>query len=287
VTSEERVTPEGVKNVKENSTSNFSSNLFKISVILLCIISNLPLLWMLYASFKPAGEAFKLTTHFTLANYTELWKNFNFSTYFFNSVLISFLAAFLSTLFALSASYVFAKKDFPLKNILLGLFFASFAVPGLVFFIPQFLMVVKLKMYDTLWALFVPHLANVFGFFMLYQFVKKIPDDLIEAAYIDGATDFKIFSNIIIPLTFQASITVFLLNFTFHWANFLWQLVVLKPSSVWTTLPVAIAMTKGQYTTSWELITAASAMSIIPLFLLFILAQRFFIEGLTQGSIKG
>ncbi len=267
------------------------SNL-KWYLLLLFVIAfvNFPLIFMFIMAFSKTGFALKLDfsiNRWTFENFKIVWNQFKFSRYFVNSLLVAFTASLLSTLFAALSAYVFAKKEFKLKYILMAVILASFAIPGILYLIPQFLMIIKMHLYDTFLALVLPHLANTFGFMLFYGFISKLPNSLIEAAVIDGASECQIFRNVIMPLIWPIFITIFVLNFLFHWSNFIWQLVVLKPSSIWTTLPVGIASFRGQYGNYWELMMAASVFSVLPLLIMFIISQRVFIEGMTQGAIKG
>ena len=160
-------------------------------------------------------------------------------------------------------------------------------IPGMMFMVPQFFMICKMGLFGTKWAMFLPHLASVFGIFMLKQFMDTIPDSLLEAAQIDGASEWQVFRIVIIPLSLPIILTLFLLTFLSNWSNFLWQLIVTdfeNPLSV--TLPVGLALFRGQYTSELGLIMSASCFSIVPIAVLFLFAQRYFIEGMTAGAVK-
>jgi len=270
-----------------------------------------PFFWMLCTSFKPSGTELLINTKNpfdivpsepTISNFSKVLKldavsveravdpveaKKNFGTYFMNSMVVATLAAFLVTLFASMGGYVFAKKELPYKNQLFGLLMATMMIPGMMYMVPQFFMVCTMGLFGTKLAMFLPHLASVFGIFMLKQFMETIPSSLIEAARIDGASEWQIFRVVIIPLSMPIILTLFLLTFLFHWSNFLWQLIVTdfeNPLSV--TLPVGLALFRGQYTSDLGLIMSASCFSIVPIVVLFLFAQRYFIEGMTQGAVK-
>jgi len=214
-------------------------------------------------------------------------KKNNFSTYFVNSLLVATTAAFFVTLLSAMAAYVFSKKELPYKNALFGFLLATMMIPGLMFMVPQFFMICKMGLCGTKLAMFLPHLASVFGVFMLKQFMDTIPSSLLEAARIDGASEWQVFSVVIIPLAMPIILTLFLLTFLFHWSNFLWQLIVTdfaNPLSI--TLPVGLALFRGQYTSEIGQIMSASCFSIVPIAVLFLIAQKYFIEGMTQGAVK-
>ncbi|RKZ27203.1 carbohydrate ABC transporter permease [bacterium] len=248
-----------------------------------------PFLWMLSTSFKPNPEALSLRffpKHPTLENFKRIIRDYSFGRYFINSLIVATSAAFFATLFASLASYVFAKKEFPGKRVLFSLFLSSMMVPGLMFMIPQFAIVYRFGWMNTYRAMVVPHLANVFGLFLLTQYMKTLPDSLIEAARIDGASEFQIFLKIILPLSAPVIATVFLLTFQFHWNNFLWQLIVTTSEKMYT-VPVGLAMFRSAHEELYSLKMAASTLSIVPIAIIFLFTQRYFIEGLTRGAIKG
>ncbi len=246
-----------------------------------------PFLWMILTALKPQGTGltFQLTGPYTLANFREVLFQFRFGRFFLNSLLIASVSATVSTTFAALAAYAFAKGDFPLRNTLFALFLSSMMVPGLLFIVPQFLVVYKLRWLNTYQGMIVPHLANVFGLFLLTQFIRQVPDSLLESARMDGASEWHVFRSVIVPLSLPIIATVFLLNFQFHWSNFLWQLIVAQDESMYT-LPVGLAMFKGQHEELYTLEMAAASLSVIPIAVLFLFAQRYFIEGITQGAVK-
>lgn len=271
-----------------------------------------PFFWMLCTAFKPSGQELVINesnpfdivpTSPTLNNFRRVLKVDNkalamksvdpieskkhFGTYFMNSLLVSTTAAFLVTLFASMGAYVFSKKNLPYKQQIFKVLLMSMMIPGMMFMVPQFFMICKMGLFGTKWAMFLPHLASVFGIFMLKQFMDTIPDSLLEAAQIDGASEWQVFRIVIIPLSLPIILTLFLLTFLSNWSNFLWQLIVTdfeNPLSV--TLPVGLALFRGQYTSELGLIMSASCFSIVPIAVLFLFAQRYFIEGMTAGAVK-
>lgn len=273
-----------------------------------------PFFWMLATSFKPIGQELVIDASNplqivprepTLDNFKRVLKleetatngeagfvdpiekKKNFGTYFLNSLLVASTAAFLVTLFASMGGYAFSKKNFPYKNQLFMILLGTMMIPGMMFMVPQFFMICQMGLFGTKWAMFLPHLASVFGVFLLKQFMDTIPDSLIESAQIDGASEWQVFRVVIIPLSMPIILTLFLLTFLFHWSNFLWQLIVTNfenPLSI--TLPVGLALFRGQYTSELGLIMAASCFSIVPIAVLFLFAQRYFIDGMTQGAVK-
>jgi ABC-type glycerol-3-phosphate transport system permease component len=227
----------------------------------------------------------------------------NFARYFFNSFIVAFFAASLTTFICSFSGYVFAKKQFYGKDILFKLLLAGMMVPGMMFMVPQYALVYKIGSIEflnigkilsslqimgmnTYGAMVIPHLANVFGLFMIKQFMETIPTSLLEAAKIDGASESKIFYRIMVPVSAPIIMTLFLLTFIGQWSNFLWQLIISTSSNMYT-LPVGLAMFQGQYSSEWTKLMAASTITVVPIIILFIFAQRYFIEGMTKGAVKG
>jgi multiple sugar transport system permease protein len=234
-------------------------------------------------SFKEA-----LNDLYTYKNFIRVLINpdFPFAKFFMNSVVVAVGTAILTCILCLLAGYAFAKKQFYFKDKLFLILLGSMMVPGMIFMVPQFAIVNIFGWINSYQGLIVPHLANVFGLFLLTQYLKTIPDSLFEAARIDGANEFQVFRIIVIPLSLPIIVTLFLLTFVTQWTNFLWQLIVNTPDSPFRTLPVGLALFRGQYATEWEIMMAAACFSIIPITVMFLFAQKFFIEGMTQGAVK-
>lgn len=225
---------------------------------------------------------------YTLQNFRAVLYNrdFPFARFFFNSLVVATVSAFLTVILCTMGGYVFAKKKFFLKDTLFMLLLSSMMVPGMIFMIPQFTIVSNLGWMNSYQGMIVPHLANVFGLFLLKQHITTIPDSLFEAARIDGASELQVLRIIVFPLSLPVTTTLFLLTFVSQWSNFLWQLIINTADSPFRTLPVGLALFKGQYNIDWELLMAGACFSIIPIAILFLCAQRFFIAGLTQGAVK-
>lgn len=255
-----------------------------------------PFVWMLLTALKVEGKGL-LAFHFlpspgedlyTLENLQAVAFNedFPFLRYLGNSLLVATTASAATVFFCALAAYVFAKRNFPGREVLFWSFMGAMMIPGMMYMVPQFALVARFGWVNTLAGLVVPHLANVFGVFLLRQYMQTIPDSLVEAAEIDGASEWQIFARVIVPLSTPVLITLFLLTFVTQWNNFLWQLIVNTPDSPYITVPVGLALFRGQYTTDLEKIMAGSTFSILPLFALFLFAQRYLIEGLTAGAVK-
>ena len=241
-----------------------------------------------YSFLEPQNFWDGMKKIYTLKNFSKVLNNkdFPFGSFFLNSLIVSGGTALFTVILCTMAGYAFAKKNFFMKKQLFALLLSTMMIPGMIFMVPQFAIVNKLNWINSYQAMIVPHLANIFGLFLLRQYISTIPNSLFEAANIDGAGEWQIFKIIIIPLSMPIMVTLFLLTFVGQWGNFLWQLIVNTPDSVYRTLPVGMALFRGQYGQEWEMMMAGACFSIIPIAILFLLAQRVFIEGMTSGAIK-
>lgn len=275
----------------------WQTGVFYLVLILFALFALLPLFWMLVTALKTGGQALKMeflpadgdwSSMYTFSNFTDVLFNpdFPFIRFFLNSVVVASLSALISVSICTLAAYGFARKIFPFKEIIFGILLASMMVPGMIFMVPQFALITHFGWMDTLGALVIPHTANVFGLFLMRQSISRIPGSLFEAGQIDGAGDWQLLRLVVVPLTRPVIITLALLTFLSQWSNFLWQLIVNTPGSDWLTLPVGLALFKGQYAIAWEKLMAAASFSIIPIVILFLFLQRYIISGLTAGGVK-
>jgi ABC-type glycerol-3-phosphate transport system permease component len=225
---------------------------------------------------------------YTTSNFSEILfnKDFPFFRFFLNSLVVATLAGIITVCLCTTAGYSFAKKRFPGRDTIFYILLASMLVPGLIFVVPQFALVSKFGWINTYQGMVLPHVANVFGLFLMRQYIATIPDSLLEAARIDGANEWQVFRIAIVPVAMPIIITLFLITFVSQWSNFLWQFITNTPDSPLRTLPVGLNLFKGQYDIRWELIMAGACFSIIPVAIIFAAAQRYFIQGMTSGAVK-
>ena len=225
---------------------------------------------------------------YTLDNFRAIVANpdFNFARFFLNSLIVATSAAILTVLFTTMAGYAFAAKSFHFRDPLFNFLLASMLVPGMIYMVPQFSITLKLGWLNSYQGMVVPHLANVFGLFLLRQYIIQIPSDLFRAAEIDGASDMQVFFRIVTPVCLPIMLTLFLLVFVGQWSNFLWQLIVNTGDPSTMTLPVGLQQFRGQNATQWESIMAGACFSILPITVLFLALQRQFTQGLTAGAVK-
>ena len=250
-----------------------------------------PFVWMLLSSVKPEAEIRRVPPswwpeHFTLANYDELFSRLDFPRYFANSLIVAVLVTAGNLLFCSALGYALAKLRFPGQRVLFGLVLGTLMVPGMAVFVPQFVLVSNLNLVNSYAGLVLPFLAGPFGVFLMRQYLLSMPDELIEAARVDGAGEFRIFWRIILPLCRPALATLGILTFLTSWNNFLWPLVVATTEDKYT-LPVALALySVGQNRLNYGLALAGAVVVVMPVLIVFVLLQRHFMRGIATTGLK-
>lgn len=251
----------------------------------------MPFVWMLLGSVKTDGEILRDPSGFlpqepTLSNYATWFTDLNISTFFVNSLIVAVVTVLGNLLFCSMIGYALAKMEFAGKRLLFLLVMLTLMVPGVVTFVPLFVLVSKLGLLNTYPALILPFLTSPLGVFLMRQFMMGIPDSLIEAARIDGAGELRIFFRVVIPLCGPPLATLGILTFLGSWNNFLWPLVAAQSEQMYT-LPVALSLySTGENATNYGLLLAGSVLVIGPIVLLFVLLQRFFVQSVATAGIK-
>ena len=255
------------------------------------LVMVVPFLWMLLSSFKPEREIRQSPPTWwpadpTLDNYSTLLSRLDFPTYFTNSVIVALLTTAGNLLFCAAAGYALAKIRFAGRQLLFLLVLGTIMVPSIVTLVPLFVLVSNLNLVNTYGGLVLPFLAQAFGVFLMRQFMLSIPDDLLEAARIDGASELRIFWQIVLPLCRPALATLGILTFLASWNNFLWPLVVATTEDRYT-LPVALALYSiGQNRARYDLLLAGSVVIVVPVLIVFIVLQRHFVRGIATTGLK-
>lgn len=251
----------------------------------------MPFVWMLLGSVKTDGEILRDPSGFlpqepTLSNYATWFTDLNISTFFVNSLIVAVVTVLGNLLFCSMIGYALAKMEFAGKRLLFLLVMLTLMVPGVVTFVPLFVLVSKLGLLNTYPALILPFLTSPLGVFLMRQFMMGIPDSLIEAARIGGAGELRIFFRVVIPLCGPPLATLGILTFLGSWNNFLWPLVAAQSEQMYT-LPVALSLySTGENATNYGLLLAGSVLVIGPIVLLFVLLQRFFVQSVATAGIK-
>jgi multiple sugar transport system permease protein len=250
-----------------------------------------PLLWMVSASFMPTGAASAfppplLPTRPTFEHYVDLFTRLNLARNFANSFLVTIGATLVSLVVNSMAGYAFARLRFRGREAVFRVLVSAMVIPAQVGMMPLFLMVKGLGLVNTPWGVMIPGLAGVFGIFMIRQFAQSIPEDLLDAARIDGASEFRIYWTIVLPVLRPILVTMATFSFLSTWNDFMWPLIVLTDDSRYT-LPVALASLVGEHVQDTELMMAGSVLTVLPVLIVFLFMQRSYVRGVLMGSVKG
>lgn len=260
-----------------------------LTAALLLVIT--PFVWMVLGSVKTSGELRQVPPTWlpespTLDNFKALFTRLNFGRYFFNSTVVAVVVTVANLLFCSMVGYALAMLNFRGKKTIFALIMGTLMIPGVVTFVPLFVLVANMGLVNTLPGLFLPFLVGPFGVFLMRQFIMGLPKDLIEAARIDGAGEIKIFLRVVLPLLTPALATLGILTFLGSWNNFLWPLVVAQGEESYT-LPVALALVStGQNQTDYGLLLAGATVVVMPVLLVFLFFQRHFIQGIASTGLK-
>ncbi|MFH1197553.1 MAG: carbohydrate ABC transporter permease [bacterium] len=254
------------------------------------LITLAPFIWMISASFMYEGHANVYPPRFipdemTFIQYIDLFARQNVSRNFFNSLVLSVSVTIISLFFNSMAGFAFAKYRFAGKEKLFKLLLSSMIIPSQVTMLPLFLLLKSMGFINTYMAIIIPGMANIFGIFLIKQYVEAIPDSLIEAARMDGASDFQIYRIVILPLALPILVTLALFTFMGTWNDFLWPLIALPDNSMYT-MPVALANLMGEHTKDPELMMAGSVLTIMPILIVFLVLQKYYIKGIMMGGVK-
>jgi multiple sugar transport system permease protein len=254
-------------------------------------ISLLPMLWMLSASLMPPGEANSfpprlLPSAVTFEHYRALFTRLNLGRYLLNSTIIAVTVTAISLVINSMAGYAFAKLRFRHRDRVFRLLATGLVIPVQVSMLPLFLLLRELGLINTYWGVIIPGMASIFGIFLIRQYALAIPDDLIDAARIDGAGEFRIYRSVVVPVIRPILATLAIWTFLSTWNDFMWPLIVLSDESRFT-LPVALANLAGERVQDTELMMAGSVLTVLPVMLVFLFLQRYYVEGVTAGSVKG
>jgi multiple sugar transport system permease protein/alpha-1,4-digalacturonate transport system permease protein len=267
------------------------ANLFVWLVLVVgALVVAFPLYWMFATAVRPKKEIFSggldlVPSTFVWSNFSDAWNKLPWNQFYINSIAIVAIAVPVTVFINLLAGYTFAKYKFPGRDILFLLMISTLMIPIQVIMVPEFLIVAKLGWVNTWWGVLVPRAAEAFGLFMVRQFMVSIPDELIEAARLDGAGEFTIFRRVVLPLSWPVIAVLSIFTFMWRWNDFAWPLVVLQNQSSYT-VPLGLNLMKGQYFTDWTGLMSMSLLSIIPILLVFVVFQRYFIQGIASTGLK-
>lgn len=261
------------------------------ALALAAAVTAFPLLWSISVSFMATGEASSfppplLPREPTLAHYRELFVRLDLGRYLLNSLLLATTVTCVSLLVNGLAGYAFAKLRFGGRDRLFHGLVQALAVPAQVAMLPLFLMLKSMGLVNTWAGLVLPAAASIYGIFLIRQYAQGIPDELLDAARIDGASEARIFFSIVLPLLRPILVTLAIFTFLGTWNDFLWPLIVLSDRDL-LTLPVALAGLSREHVQDNELMMAGSVLTVLPVLVLFLALQRHYVQGLLVGSVKG
>lgn len=260
------------------------------ALIVFGVLSLVPLLWMVSASLMATGEATTfppplLPHRPTFVHYADLFGRLNLGLYALNSTIVATVTTVCSLGINAAAGYGFAKLRFAGRDTTFRALAAGLAIPVQVAMLPLFLLVKALRLVNGYGGVIVPGLASIFGIFLVRQYALAIPDDLLDAARIDGAGEWRVFRSIVLPTIRPVLATLALWTFLATWNDFMWPLIVLSDDRRYT-LPVALAGLVGEHAQDVELMMAGAVVTVLPVLILFLFLQRYFVEGVTEGSVK-
>jgi multiple sugar transport system permease protein len=254
------------------------------------VVMVFPFVWMVLSAFKHPDEIIAYPPIWiprdpSLDLLRRIWTEIDFSRYFTNSLLQATSVTLMVLFTSAFVGYVLAKFEFWGRNALFLMILATMMIPWPVLLIPQYLIASKLGLINSMWALIIPGVYSSFGIFLMRQFMHSIPDELLDAARIDGASEPGIFAKIVLPLTGPALAALGIFTFMWNWDSFIWPLVVLSSQKLYT-LPLGLATFTNQYWTDYAAVNAGAFISVIPVLIVFLLLQRYFIQGIALTGMK-
>ena len=269
----------------------WQSVLLHVALVAGAIIALLPIVWMIAASFMPTGEATTLPPKFipddpTIEHYRAVFTRLDMGRYLLNSTLVALLVTGTSLVINAMAGYAFAKLRFRGREVTFRVLTAGLMLPVQVVMLPLFLIFKQLGLINTYWGVIIPSMASIFAIFLIRQYATAIPDDLLDAARIDGASEARIFRAVVLPVIVPILATLAIWTFLTTWNDFMWPLIVLTDQKL-HTLPVALAGLSREHVQDNELMMAGAVITVVPVLVLFLALQRYYIAGILAGSVKG
>lgn len=280
-----------MKNRRGLMRRKISTVALNLLLIVLGLITVYPFVWMLSSSFKQNKEIMALEQHllpqiFTVNNYITMNSRFNFMRFFANSLLVTIVVTLAVIYTSTICGFVLSKYKFKGRNLLFGFVLSTMMIPWCVTIIPKYSMIQKFGWLDSYKALIVPALFSGFGIFNMKQHIATLPDEILEAARIDGADEFFIFHRIIFPMAKNGISSIAIFQFLWTWEDYLWPYLVISAKEK-QLLSVGLKMFSGQYSTDYGALFAATAISIIPVLLIYVVFQKQFIAGVASAAVKG
>ncbi len=261
-----------------------------VPIILICIFMLIPVFWTIMSSFKAGTDLYEwppriIPKEFSLANYMLAFKKGNFSTYFINSFFITITSTILTVIINTMAGFALAKYRFKGDKLILVGFISTLMIPLEVIMIPIFTVISKVGFYDSYLGLIIPPAATPTGLFMIRQFLLSVPDSLLEASRIDGASEFQIFWKVIVPISKPVISVLAIFSFMWRWNDYIWPLIVISDPRKYT-VQLAISNFIGEYNVDWNSLLAMSVVTMIPVLIVFLIFQKNFVQGMVTSGMK-
>ncbi|MCI6043778.1 carbohydrate ABC transporter permease [bacterium] len=255
------------------------------------VVTILPFAWMVLTSLKGQTEAIRVPPVIfpevlRFENYSKVFEKIPFARMYLNTIINASVVVVMQLLLCSMAAYAFGRIKFPGRNVIFGILLAVLMVPSSFFILPQYLIIQKMGLLNTIPALFIPNLFSAFGTFLLRQFFMALPDEIEDAARLDGCNHFMIYSRIMLPLIRSGLVALGILTLRFAWNDLMWPLIV-NTSTEKMTLSAGLSFMQGQYATDYPTMMAGAVMAVLPLLILFAIFQKQFIEGVAMSGIKG
>lgn len=249
-----------------------------------------PFIWMLSTSFKPQAETITFPPQLlpkrpTLENYTQVFERLNMVRLYMNTAYVAVVKTVVNVYTSTLIGYVFGKFTFRGRDVLFYLVLSTWIIPFEVYMIPLYVMMVNMNLGNTYWALIIPEISSAYAIFLFRQFMFTIPNDLLDAARIDGAGEWRIFHSIVLPLARPVVATLVAFFFMWNWNDFLWPLIVLTTSDKYL-LPLGLSMMVAEFGTQYGMLMAGASLAIVPVLMVFVSVQRYIIEGIALTGFK-
>jgi alpha-1,4-digalacturonate transport system permease protein len=281
-----------VQKVKSDSgRARLGSFVYDGVAVIVCILFLVPVLWAFFSAFRSSRDLFVFPPNFdvrgfTLANFQAVFATGAVARYALNSLIVATLSSLLTVLISSMAGFALAKYKFPGRRIILFLILSVLLIPLQVLMVPVFLILKTFGWVNQLIGIIVPPAATPTGTFMMRQYILGIPDEMIEAARLDGASDWHIYRHIILPLCLPAAAALGIISFTWRWNDYLWPLIVVNNQDNFT-LQLSLANLVGTNTVEWGTLLAYATLAMLPVLVIFLVFQRFFLKGAISASVKG
>ena len=250
----------------------------------------IPIFWTVVSSFKTLGEIYQypptiFPKDFSLEGYINIFKNMDFMRYLWNTLFVAIISTIFTVVLCLTIGYSLAKGSFKGRNLLSNTIMLTLFITAQITMVPLFVIIRRLGLMNSLWGLIIPAIFTPTGTFTAVQYMKDIPNEFLESAKVDGATEFQIFNRIVVPLSKPLIAALSIFSFTWRWNDFILPLIVINESKLYT-IQLALSSLQGQYGVAWNEVLALAVLSIIPTLIIFLLFQNLFMKGLMGGGLK-